>query len=309
MSVYYGQKHLREVLLAQLLTDEYVTQVIANGAKMAHVLAAEKRWYLLDMSFLGQITTTSTLIDTTHNTHFDRKPQYHLLGGYATFPVRKKHRGNTVGNAPSHFDPSLPDSFVPGRNLIFLSAAVALAANLGCSEIWTGVCEADYSGYPDCREGFIRSFELAASVALGGDKHIGFVDSYYDSQSAEPGREVFHGGRIRIVTPLMHMTKAEEVIALHDMGDYYFQMLRYTHTDYNGAWPPIADNPATVLREKGFHAAGIEDPLLLCTIDPLSEYTNRLARELVQQLSHTTHPLAVYASGVYKMFKPEKKGE
>ena len=296
-SVYYGQRHSREVLLAQILTKKYVRNPLMDKADKirqspnssleeiedATNNANEVRWRLLDMSFLQNITTTSALTGVQTNPSQQKK---HDAEEYAVlteskldvlglpFPVATEETSGqaTVGNAPSPYDARLPNSFVPGRNLIFFSAAVALAANLGCSEIWTGVCEADYSGYPDCREGFVRTFEDVANLALGADQC-----------------------KIRVITPLMHMTKAQEVQALHDMGEYYFSVLSYTNTDYHGEWPPKGDNPATVLREKGFKEAGIRDPLLLRDTDPLLEYNEDDYYELALNLNIDFLKQSVYA--------------
>jgi 7-cyano-7-deazaguanine synthase len=102
----------------------------------------------------------------------------------------------------------LPSSFVPARNLLFLTLACAYGAQRGIYDLVTGVCEADAAGYPDCRERFVR----AANVAL-----IEALD--------EP--------RIRIHTPLLHRSKAE-TFALADELDVLGVIVRATHTCYDG---------------------------------------------------------------------------
>lgn len=104
-------------------------------------------------------------------------------------------------------NPKLPASFVPARNALFLTLAHARAQVIGANFIYTGVCETDYSGYPDCRQAFITS--------LGATLNIG-----YESD-------------IEIVTPLMHIDKAETfrmAAALGVLGD----IIEYTHTCYEG---------------------------------------------------------------------------
>ena len=127
----------------------------------------------------------------------------------------------------------LPSTFVPGRNLIFLTLAAIHAHQLGISEIITGVCQTDYSGYPDCRAEFIKSAEQSISLAL-------------DQQ-------------IQIHTPLMHLTKAQTVEMMQELGQ--IDLLKHSHTCYEGKRPACGHCPACKLRLKGFSEAGITDPL------------------------------------------------
>ena len=128
----------------------------------------------------------------------------------------------------------LPTTFVPGRNLIFLSLAAAWAYQIGAQHLVTGVCETDYSGYPDCREKTIQS--LQKTISLGME---------YD---------------IEIHTPLMHLSKAESIHLAHKLGA--FETLALSHTCYEGDYPPCGACPSCVLRKKGFDEAGFPDPLL-----------------------------------------------
>lgn len=100
----------------------------------------------------------------------------------------------------------LPASFVPARNIIFLSQAAALAYKLDCGFLVTGVGEADYSGYPDCREKTINSLNETLNLAMETN--------------------------LEIITPLMHKTKAE-IWAMAQ--EYDLELIReHTHTCYNG---------------------------------------------------------------------------
>ena len=128
----------------------------------------------------------------------------------------------------------LPNTFVPGRNLIFLIYAAALAYQRGITRLVTGVAQTDYSGYPDCREETIAA--LANAINLGMET------------------------RIVIDTPLMHLSKAETVKLAVEVGA--LEALADSHTCYNGQRPPCGECPACVLRAKGFSEAGIADPLL-----------------------------------------------
>lgn len=128
----------------------------------------------------------------------------------------------------------LPNTFVPGRNLIFLTFAAAYAWQHGIHDIVTGVAQTDYSGYPDCREETMRA--LKKSLRLG-------MESDFD-----------------LHTPLMHLSKKETVELARDLGA--LDAMALTHTCYNGARPPCGECPACELRAKGFADAGVDDPLV-----------------------------------------------
>lgn len=128
----------------------------------------------------------------------------------------------------------LPNTFVPGRNLIFLTFAAAYAYRRGIEELVTGVAQTDYSGYPDCRQATIDALQLA--IRLGMESGL-----------------VIH-------TPLMFRTKAETVHMAQALGA--LPALAWSHTCYNGVQPPCGDCPACRLRAQGFAEAGIPDPLI-----------------------------------------------
>ncbi|TIC87073.1 7-cyano-7-deazaguanine synthase QueC [Crenobacter intestini] len=129
---------------------------------------------------------------------------------------------------------ALPNTFVPGRNLVFLTFAAALAYQRGLGEIVTGVAEADYSGYPDCRAHTLAALEGA--INLGMDT------------------------RIRLVAPLMALSKAETVALAAEVGA--LDALAYSHTCYEGEVPPCGRCVSCELRAKGFAEAGVADPLI-----------------------------------------------
>ncbi|WP_175609523.1 7-cyano-7-deazaguanine synthase QueC [Shewanella sp. UCD-KL21] len=119
----------------------------------------------------------------------------------------------------------LPNTFVPGRNILFLTLAGIYAYQLGCDAIITGVCETDFSGYPDCRDEFIKSMQQ--SLALGMDKPL------------------------QIVTPLMWLNKAE-TWALADKYQALTLVRNETLTCYNGIkGSGCGDCPACTLRQRG----------------------------------------------------------
>lgn len=128
----------------------------------------------------------------------------------------------------------LPNSFVPGRNIVFLTLAAAYAWQLGLRHLVTGVAQTDYSGYPDCRHATIES--LQETLRLGMERDF-----------------VIH-------TPLMHLGKKDTVLLAEACGG--LEAMALTHTCYNGQRPPCGRCPACVLRARGFAEAGIDDPLL-----------------------------------------------
>lgn len=133
----------------------------------------------------------------------------------------------------------LPTSFVPGRNLLFLGAAAAFAVKHGIKDIVTGVCQADYSGYPDCRREFIDSFERTATLAMPSSS-----------------------GPIRVHTPLMNISKAESVALARRLPGCW-EALALSITCYEGKRPGCGKCPACELRAKGFAEAGETDPAQL----------------------------------------------
>ena len=132
-----------------------------------------------------------------------------------------------------HNDGELPSTFVPGRNALFLTVASMLAYQYNAKHIYTGVCQTDYSGYPDCRDAFINSQEKTINLAMETD--------------------------LSIHTPLMHLTKADTVRLMQRLGHLDWYAL--THTCYEGKRPACGQCPACKLRLNGFKEANINDPL------------------------------------------------
>jgi 7-cyano-7-deazaguanine synthase len=131
-------------------------------------------------------------------------------------------------------------TFVPMRNDLFLTLAANYAEHVGAKSLVTGVCEADNANYSDCRKSFIEAKENAINQALG----------YEDN-----------GPRMRILTPLIHLTKAKSIELASKIPDA-MEALAYTHTCYAGEVPPCGKCHACVLRAEGFAQAGIADPLI-----------------------------------------------
>lgn len=137
-------------------------------------------------------------------------------------------------------DPTeIPSTYVPARNTVFLSIAMAWAEVLGAGAIVIGVNALDYSGYPDCRPEFLEAFERLASLAT---------------------RAGVEGQRLRIDAPLLHLSKAAIITRGLSLGlDYGL-----THSCYDPRpdGSPCGRCDSCILRAKGFAEAGAADPLL-----------------------------------------------
>lgn len=159
-----------------------------------------------------------------------------LFGGSAlTAEIDVPHHSQ-VGE----LDKSIPVTYVPARNTIFLSFALAWAETLGSSDLFIGVNALDYSGYPDCRPEYIAAFEAMANLA---------------TKAGVEGRQ-----HLKIHTPLIAMTKAEIVRAGVALGVDY----GLTHSCYDPSddGSPCGTCDSCLLRAKGFEEAGMADPAL-----------------------------------------------
>ena len=119
---------------------------------------------------------------------------------------------------------SFPNTFVPGRNLFFLSIAAVYARERGINHLITGVSQTDFSGYPDCRDVFIKSMNVTLNLAMDYP--------------------------FNLKTPLMYLTKAQTWALADELGalDYVRQ---HTHTCYEGVEGGCRECPSCKLRDKG----------------------------------------------------------
>jgi len=142
-------------------------------------------------------------------------------------------------DAPHEKAPELPSTFVPGRNMLFLSAAASFAYTQDIFDLVIGCCQTDFSGYPDCRQIFLESAKTSLGLAMNRD--------------------------FRIHAPLMYQTKAETWKLAADLSSSQFDVVEIvrsmTLTDYNGSrakneWGMgELDNAASRLRAKGYFEA------------------------------------------------------
>jgi 7-cyano-7-deazaguanine synthase len=142
------------------------------------------------------------------------------------------------GRSPAEMGDGIPVTYVPARNTIFLSFALAWAETLGASDIFVGVNALDYSGYPDCRPEYIEAFERMANLA---------------TKAGVEGTQ-----RLRIHAPLMELTKEGIIRRGLDLGvDYAATQSCY---DPDGEGRACGGCDACALRLRGFAAVGVPDP-------------------------------------------------
>jgi len=142
---------------------------------------------------------------------------------------------SVIGNRREH-------TFVPMRNALFLTIAANRAEAWNIPNIITGVCQMDNANYDDCRAVFIDATRDYINTALGHD-HRGT-------------------SAICIHTPLMYLSKKETVTLAHELPGCW-EALAYSHTSYDGKYPPVDPNHSNLLRAQGFLEAGLPDPLVL----------------------------------------------
>ncbi|AIL33310.1 7-cyano-7-deazaguanine synthase QueC [Basilea psittacipulmonis] len=166
-----------------------------------HAIELEKaRWIAQDLGVKQVEMDLSLIKGITHNALMDE---------------------NTRIEAPKD---SLPNTFVDGRNALFLLYAAIYAKSQGIQHIIAGVCETDFSGYPDCRDVFIKSMNVTLNLAMD----YSFV----------------------IDTPLMWLTKAQTWALADELG-YLEYVQKHTHTCYEGVEGGCGKCPSCVLRDRG----------------------------------------------------------
>ena len=157
-----------------------------------------------------------------------------VFGGSALTDDIAVPKGRAIDEMPH----GIPVTYVPARNTIFLSFALAWAEVLAARDIFIGVNALDYSGYPDCRPEFIEAFERMANLA---------------TKASVEGQQ-----KVKIHTPLIDMTKAQIIRRGIEMGvDYGLTSSCY---DPSATGEPCGQCDSCLLRAKGFHECGIEDP-------------------------------------------------
>ena len=138
---------------------------------------------------------------------------------------------------PERLSKNIPATYVPARNIVFLSMALSFAEAYGIDKIFIGVNAIDYSGYPDCRPEFVEAFNHM--IKVGTKKGV-------------------EGRGCEVLAPFIHMTKADIIRIGLSLGVPY----ELTWSCYKGGDVPCGTCDSCRLRAKGFKEAGVNDPLL-----------------------------------------------
>jgi 7-cyano-7-deazaguanine synthase len=168
----------------------------------------------------------------------------------------------------------IPVTYVPARNTIFLSFALAWAETLECSDVFIGVNALDYSGYPDCRPEYMQAFERMANLA---------------TKAAVEGRQ-----RLKIHAPLISLTKAQIIRRGLDLGVDY--SLTHSCYDPGAGGQPCGTCDSCLLRARGFAELGLRDP---ASLDPDTNEALRLHR--VAARSNTSRDRERFGAAILKV--------
>jgi len=220
----------RAVVLTSGGLDSAVTAAVArrDGCDLYLLTIAYQQRHAVEIERAGQVAAALGV-----QQHLVVDVNLRAIGGSAltgNLPVPKNRTELDRGHG-------IPITYVPGRNLIFLSLAAAHAEVLGASVIYFGANVLDYSGYPDCRPEFIRAFEAAVQTGT------------------KAGAE---GTRIEVRAPLLTLTK-EEIIRLGMTLNVPFHL---THSCYDPVGTIACGQcDSCLIRKQGFANAGVEDPI------------------------------------------------
>jgi 7-cyano-7-deazaguanine synthase len=220
------------VLLSGGLDSATVLAIARSEGYELHALSfSYGQRHIVELDAARHVTAAIGVAD-----HRIAKIDLRVFGGSALTGDFAVPKGRTADEM-SH---DIPITYVPARNTIFLSFALAWAEVLGSSDIFIGVNALDYSGYPDCRPEFIAAFERMANLA---------------TKAGVEGRQ-----RLTIHTPLIALTKAEIIRKGIALGvDYGLTSSCY---DPSASGEPCGECDSCLLRRKGFRENGIVDPLL-----------------------------------------------
>lgn len=212
----YGQRHNSELMFAK------------KNAELAQV---SHRVINIDLAQLGgsALTDHSLTVPTGENTEFKSNADSH-----------KNAEKNGSNKVDTHVDNSaIPITYVPARNTIFLSYALAVAEVTQSNTIVIGVNAVDYSGYPDCRPEYIEAFEIMANLAT---------------------KAGVMGEKLNIATPLLNLSKVEIIKLGVSLGVDYSQTVSCYQADEQGR--ACGECDSCYLRQQGFLQAEIDDPTI-----------------------------------------------
>lgn len=198
-------------------------QALADGKKIQALSFDYGQKHKIELSYAKKITRQLGISHTIQKL----KPELFLGSSLTQKSLRVPK--NSLGKE------EIPNTYVPGRNILFLSFAVCLAEGTGSNSIYIGVNAMDYSGYPDCRPEFIRTYETA--IQLGTKK----------------GNQ---GSPIKIVTPLQNLSK-KEIVLLGNQLQVPFHLTFSCYDPKNRKACEKCD--ACLLRKKGFQETGVSE--------------------------------------------------
>jgi 7-cyano-7-deazaguanine synthase len=226
----YQSTKTRAVVLASGGLDSTVTAAIAQseGCKLFFLTIAYEQRHAVEVERARQVAAA---MGVSH--HVVLSLDLRAIGGSAlTSEIDvPKNRDETARSQ------GIPVTYVPGRNLIFLSLASAQAEVVGASQIYFGANVLDYSGYPDCRPEFIHAFETAVN------------------KGTKAGVE---GKPLRVLAPLLTMTKTEII----QKGIQLHAPLHLTHSCYDPVGTLACGRcDSCLIRREGFAKAGVVDPI------------------------------------------------
>jgi 7-cyano-7-deazaguanine synthase len=159
------------------------------------------------------------------------------LGGFGGSALTDRELAVPKHNTVEELGQEIPITYVPARNTVFLSYALAWAEVLGANDIYVGVNALDYSGYPDCRPEYIRAFEVMANLAT---------------------KSGVEGNRLVVHTPLILWSKAEIIRKGLELGVDYSRTISCYDPDEQGR--PCLHCDSCLLRQRGFQQNGLADP-------------------------------------------------
>jgi 7-cyano-7-deazaguanine synthase len=220
----------RAVILASGGLDSTVAAAVAqrDGYEIYLLTVAYRQRHVIEIERAGQVAAALGA-----RQHLVIDVDLRAIGGSALtddLPVPKNRTEQDRSQG-------IPITYVPGRNLIFLSLAAAHAEVLRASAIYFGANVVDYSGYPDCRPEFLRAFEAAVQTGT------------------KAGAE---GRRIEVRTPLLRMTKADII----RLGMALNAPIHLTHSCYDPIGRAACGRcDSCLIRRQGFADAGVEDPI------------------------------------------------
>ncbi len=227
--------------MTSILHKEKAVVLLSGGLDSTTVLYLARRegYELYALSFLyGQLHDRELNCARWHAAHVGVKKHYEVDLSFTAWDTSALTNESQTIEAGDLQRTQTPNTYVPARNMVFLSIAASIAESVGARYIYIGVSEADYSGYVDCRAAFIEAMQHAINEGTE--------------------RKLSHGMPIEIRAPFLHQTKAQELLLGKELEVDY----AHTWSCYRGGATPCGQCDSCLLRARAFREAGMTDPLL-----------------------------------------------